>query len=1208
MAMKCRAGLLVCLLICATAGRAAAQPAPILNPASPIALKQGQSIDLSLAGQNLARITSTAVADARGLTVDLIKPEKPGETEIKLKLSATADAAPGDRELRLVGPDGVTRPLRVLVSQYDVIADKEPNNTPADAQEIPLPATVVGRIEGAGDVDQFRFSAKTGQRLVFDIQATRIGSPLEVVATLHSTNGREQRFHIEHRGGDPVLLFDPQEDGQYVLRLRDLQYRGGADYDYRITGGQIPYLEGLLPSSGRPGAVIEAQTVGYNLKGGEKVTIDLSMVAPGTISLRAKTDRGFSNEVPFEVTELPQTVETEPNDKPEQANAVTLPVEISGNIDKNDDEDFFRFHLAYRQAISLEVLAGRFGSSVMPLLQLRNAKGDVIDSNDGTPDADARIVRELDAGDYLVSVRDLTFAGGTGHWYRLKLEPAAAVRQDLSVRFIPDAPRIHRGGSTAVWCEVKRTNGFKGDVTITPEGLPAGVMAPPVTLSETASGWFTLSASNDAALGTVPIRLKAMATVGTVPLTHDAQPEIAGRTVREAYLTVLPPAPFNVEAVAMMTPQRIEQMNGEIQALAAKLGAPDPRFDASLAEWEKKIANRPSWVILNPSAAVSSKSTALAAQADGSVLASGNFPAQDLYTVTTHTDLKGITAIRLEVLSDDRLPAHGPGAAPNGNFVLSEFKMTAATGSQPPQTVAFRRATADFSQNGFPIAAAIDNNPGTGWAIDPQQGRSHVAVFETASPVGSEDGATLTFVLDQQSIFPQHNVGRFRIAVTTADPASLATESEVPTGILAIARTPAELHSPEQSNELVNYFRTIDPVSAPDRNRLEALRSFVAPYAETARLEQVIKTETPQLQAEQAKWEQALASGAGWSVLEPASLKSANGTQLGREPDGSIFASGASPPVDTYTIEADTALKGLTAIGLEVLPDSRLRGNGPGRAENGNFVLTRFRVTAANRGPTSQPSAPQEIPFASARATTEQQGYGIAGALDDKNETGWAILPDTGRPAEVTFYPAKAIGTVDGSKLTLTLEQLSAFPQHTIGRFRLWVTTNAQPDAATRVPQNIAAILKVPAGGRSDPQKQDLARYFRSIAPSLDPLRQRLGDLRAGTPSMPFKVQKNRGGAIPVPINRLGNFKGEVQITLEGFTAGRENDMPRPISRSLKLNPLTISGDKLFGTLTFEAENGAETGTRLVVLKAESKVGNDTVTEYSPAFPLTIEK
>ena len=1191
---------------------ARAQPAPNLTNVPPIALKRGASIDVTLNGRSLASLASASIAEPHGLTVTLVKPETPTENEIHLKLAAAPDAALGDRELRLLGPLGITKPVRVFVSQYPVVSEKEPNNTPQEAQEFDLPATVVGRIDSAGDIDQFRFKAVKGERLIFDLHASRIGSPLEPVVTLHAPSGREVRVIVEHRGIDPVLVFDPPEDGPYVLRLRDLQYRGGSEYEYRIDAGHIPYLEGVLPSSGQPGKVIQARAIGYNLDGAETITVDLLITPPGRIEVRSKTPLGESNPVPFEVTELPQTVESEPNDKPETANPIVLPAEVSAHIDQPADEDFFKFHVAYKQPVALEVLSGRYGSPVTPLLQLRNGKGEVIESNDGTADADARIVRELDAGDYVASVRDLTYAGGPGYWYRLKVEPAVSVLQDFSIRFLPDNPRLHRGGNTAMWCEVKRLNGFKGEVTITPEGLPAGVSASPVTLNEDASGWFTLVAAPDAAVGTVPIRLRATAMIGAVPITHYAEPEYGGRTVYEAYLTVLDPAPFNVEAVAMMTPQRIEQMNGEIRTLAEKLDNPNPKFDASLAQWEKKVSNRPVWTVLNPATFTSSKSTSLLRQPDGSILAGGNFPAQDQYTVTARTDLQGITAIRLEVLADDRLPAHGPGAAPNGNFVLSEFKMFASKDGQDPQPITFRKATADFSQNGFPIAAAIDNNPGTGWAVDPQQGRSHAAVFELASPIGFDDGTLLRFVLDDESIFPQHNIGRFRISVTTGDPLVLANESEVPPNILAIISTPAQLRAGGQRNELVNYFRTIDPETSADRSRLEALRSFVEPYAQMERLDKALKSETPQLEAEQNQWEQAMAQGAGWSVLELAEVRSRDGVQFEHEPDGSIFAKGSNPPTESYTIAATTALKGITAVRLEVLPDPRLPNDGPGRAGDGNFVLTRFRVAASAKPATTQPTrqpSPQEVLIDHARATVEQQGFGIAGALDDKDETGWAIAPEFGRPAEATFYLKQPLVAGDGgSVLAFTLEHLSGHAQHTIGRFRTWVTTNPQPDAALRPPLNIAEILKVPAGGRSDRQKRQLAGYFRSIAPSLDPLRQRLADLRSAVPAMPLKIQKNRPGAIPVPINRLGNFKGDVQVTLEGFAKGREGDRPKPITKELKLNPLTIAGDKLFGTLTFEPENESETGTRLVILKAEAKAGNDTIIEYSPAFPLTVEK
>ena len=196
-------------------------------------------------------------------------------------------------------------------------------------------------------------------------------------------------------------------------------------------------------------------------------------------------------------------------------------------------------------------------------------------------------------------------------------------------------------------------------------------------------------------LGSTPLKIRALATVGNVPITHYAEPETDGRVTGDAYLTVLDPAPFNVEAVANLTPPQFQQMNAEIGQLAAKLNAPDPKFDVALAKWEKSVADQPGWTVLNPATASSAKGTPLVRQPDGSFMASGAMPQQDVFTITAHTDLKGITAVRLEVLADDRLPGHGPGAASNGNFVLTEFKLQAGKEGQAVQPVPFKSASAD---------------------------------------------------------------------------------------------------------------------------------------------------------------------------------------------------------------------------------------------------------------------------------------------------------------------------------------------------------------------------------------------------------------------------------------------------------------------------------------------------------------------------------
>jgi hypothetical protein len=978
------------------------------------------------------------------------------------------------------------------------------------------------------------------------------------------------------------VVFDPPQDGSYVLHLRDLRYRGGGAFGYRITAGHVPYLEGLLPGSGKPGTIVKARAIGHNLDDAAPVTIDLTNTPPGKIMARAATPLGLSNAVPFEVTELPQVVEAEPNNSPAEANSVQLPAEISANLDVPADEDFFRFHVPYKQPVSLEVLAGRYGSPVAPLLELRNEKGEVIESNDGTPDADARIIRELPAGDYFASVRDLAYAGGRGYWYRLKIEPGQSLRQDFSVRFASETLRLYRGGNVAMWLDVRRLNGFRGDVTIAPDQLPSGVTAAPLTLAENASGWITLSASPQAKLGTMPIRLRAQGTVGAVAVSHEVEPTAPAG----GYLTVLEEAPIAVQTIANLSGQQIDQINGEIQSLTKAIANPGPQLAAAQAQWEQKLPKQQLWTRLEANSVESSKGTKLLRQSDSSVLAYAPFPNQDEYTVVTHPRLKHVTAIRLEALADDRLPSRGPGAAPNGNFVLSEINVFASRDESSKQPVALQNPTADFSQPQFPIAAAIDGNTETGWAIDNQEGRDHVAIFQLATPLDLPANSTLTFVLRQLSQFPQHNIGRFRISVSDAT-SVISDVAGVPEEILKVAMTAPDQRTGAQKALLAGYYRAIDPQLTDMLKRLDALRLFIAPYAEMRRLQLALTTTSPQLEAEQGAWEQQIAGGAAWSALN---LTSTSG--LSRQPDGSMFA--ANGEEASYRLTATTPLKGITAFRLELLPDPRLPSNGPGRADDGNFVLTGFHVAARTK------DSQGEVRFKGVRATREQKDFS-ASSLLSANGPGWSAGPGAGLPTEITFYPDKP---VTAESLDITLDQL---PGRTIGRFRLWATSNPDPDRATALPANISALLSVAPPMRSAIQKRQLAEYFRSVAPSLDPLRQRLTELRASLPTVPVATRRNQIAAIPLLLTRRDAFKGDVSVTLEGFAADPTASRPPSIAKQIKVQPLTLTGDSEFGLLTLLPDRTADLATRMVVLKAVTNMGDETITECSPAFGLTIQ-
>jgi mono/diheme cytochrome c family protein len=120
--------------------------------------------------------------------------------------------------------------------------------------------------------------------------------------------------------------------------------------------------------------------------------------------------------------------------------------------------------------------------------------------------------------------------------------------------------------------------------------------------------------------------------------------------------------------------EKIDSLKSQIATAQAKLADPT-RWTESQARWEKERVDRHvNWVVLNPSGTRASSGTKLTAQPDGSILASGPVSHMDAYMVTAHTDLRNITAFRLEVLPDPSLPQGGVGRHPNGGFVLNDFR------------------------------------------------------------------------------------------------------------------------------------------------------------------------------------------------------------------------------------------------------------------------------------------------------------------------------------------------------------------------------------------------------------------------------------------------------------------------------------------------------------------------------------------------------
>lgn len=145
-------------------------------------------------------------------------------------------------------------------------------------------------------------------------------------------------------------------------------------------------------------------------------------------------------------------------------------------------------------------------------------------------------------------------------------------------------------------------------------------------------------------------------------------------------------------------------------------------------------------------------------------------PDRDVYIVSLSTRLPHVTALKLEVLPDSDHTFQALGRAENGNFVLAELTLEVqdAQGASRARGT-WRRGEADWSQDQFAAAKAVDGNLKTGWAVFPSVTERHVATFELTEPVsvGPEDRVVVRLV---QPWGKQHVMSRWRISLSGDPP------------------------------------------------------------------------------------------------------------------------------------------------------------------------------------------------------------------------------------------------------------------------------------------------------------------------------------------------------------------------------------------------------------------------------------------------------
>lgn len=451
-----------------------------------------------------AGLTDQQLQKLEEFRLDQANPKKQPNPQIvetvTLDVKVDPNAKPGIRELRLMGPLGLTNPIRFEVGTLPEVYDSSAaNDSPLDLGDR-LPVEVNGRLL-PGEVDQYTLKLKKGQdvlvcssvRTLIPYIADAVPGWFQASLSLFDSAGKEVAFsdHSESYQ-DPSFSFKSPAEGTYTLEVRDGLYRGREDFVYRLMIGE----KSTLPAPSSAGAPLNSDLLGI-----------------------AMSDTSLFDS-------LPQVTEREPNNDMSHAQLLKLPCAVAGCIGKPGDVDVYAFKGHLGQKIVAEIKARRLGSPLDSYLQLTNSKGELIAFNDDYDDkAAATLTHQADSylkttfvedDTYFLSVRDTEHKGGGDFTYRLRI---GAPQPGFDLRMVPSSVTARAGSTVALTVYALRQDGFDGDIDLSLVGapkefllgghlLPSGLNELPVTLTVPGD-------PNDAP---VPLQLKGTSVVDGKPV------------------------------------------------------------------------------------------------------------------------------------------------------------------------------------------------------------------------------------------------------------------------------------------------------------------------------------------------------------------------------------------------------------------------------------------------------------------------------------------------------------------------------------------------------------------------------------------------------------------------------------------------------------------------------------------------------------------
>ena len=804
---------------------------------------------------------------------------KPTPVANQFAITISGDVPPGNYEVRAVGFFGISNPRTFVVGAKKELNETEPNNTRETAPVVELNQTVNGRVNGATDIDWFKFTGKAGQRVLGDCVARRLDSKLDANLELYEASGK-RLASARNTLVSKDALFDVTlpADGDYFVKLHDFVYGGGEDYVYRLTLTTGPHIDFIMPPAGTPGSNGQYTVYGRNLPGGqpsdvvsrgrplEKLVVNIplpaqaDMLDPKTVlepfsagmdavPFSVPSPVGPSNAVMVYLSGSAPVLEVEPNNAAAQSQKIAVPGEIAGQFQSRGDIDAYTFEAKAKDAYWIEVIAHRAGSAADPVVVLDqvkvNDKGEesltrmsALDDDPANPlanlfdtindDTAVKFVAPAD-GNFRVMLRDRygSTRGDASLQYRLVIRKetpdfrVAAIASTLTPpgqrQAAPSGITLRRGDNFPINVVAFRRDGFAGPITVSAEGLPAGVTCRDISIGTTpSSGVLVFTSSEDAPAFAGTIKLVTKARIDDPAATEALT---LAQAAAKAAVDALAAADKAVAKPADDLAKGNEALNAAKTELAAKTD--DEGLKKKVADAEAKVValTAAHKAVTDAKAAAEAKvneTKAAVAQADIAKNAAAKevvHPARygtviwNAAAANQQADSRVAQAIELSVIEEPSpfqlvTDVHRVEANHNRQ-ILVQVKLARRTGFDQPVTV---------TTVGQPQNAQVESKPIPKEKAD--------EVFRIFIPPNAPVGTYVTYLTGQAQVSYRKNVpkaDRAKAEFTAAEMAAAAA-----TEALKTATATKDTAVKKATDDAANFKKLTDAKAAADKALVDA--------------------------------------------------------------------------------------------------------------------------------------------------------------------------------------------------------------------------------------------------------------------------------------------------------------------------------------------------------------------------------------------------